>query len=148
MKNKNLTIRKRYMTKRRIATARKRLILFTSVLFSVIIISGYGYQTSQALAEQPVIEPVIIVKEKTVQEKIIDYADTYGVERETALRIANCESGYNPLAKNKTSSATGVYQFINSTWDNYCKGDRLNADDNIICFMELYPKHPQWWMCK
>jgi len=147
MKNKNLIYKRYYMTKKR----RFNRGFYASSLIFILLGSVMAYisiNIREALAEQPVIEPVIIVKEKTVQEKIIDYADTYGVERETALRIANCESGYNPLAKNKTSSATGIYQFINSTWDNYCKGDRLNADDNIICFMELYPKHPQWWMCK
>jgi hypothetical protein len=35
----------------------------------------------------------------------------------TALRIIACESGGNPLAKNRSSSAAGLWQFLRSTWD-------------------------------
>lgn len=143
-----LTIKKRYMTKRRKAEYRKRIVIAWLTISALLVIWGNNELTKKALAEKPVIEPVIIIKEKSVQEKIIDYAEKYGVDRDTALRIANCESGYKPDAKNPNSSATGIYQFIDSTWNNYCKGDRLNADDNIICFMEQYPKHPNWWACK
>lgn len=35
---------------------------------------------------------------------------------ERAVRIARCESGFDPLAKNRSSTAFGVFQFLNSTW--------------------------------
>jgi hypothetical protein len=84
----------------------------------------------------------------SVEEKIIYYADIYGVEKETALRIAKCESGFNPKAENENGSATGVYQFIRKTWKNNCDGDVYNADANIICFMRLYKNNKNWWECK
>jgi hypothetical protein len=34
-------------------------------------------------------------------------------------RIEKCESGGNPLAKNPNSSASGLYQFIHSSWVYY-----------------------------
>lgn len=36
-----------------------------------------------------------------------------------AACIAKYESGGNPTAQNPTSSASGLYQFIDGTWDNY-----------------------------
>lgn len=85
---------------------------------------------------------------KSVKEKIIYYADIFGVEKETALRIAECESNFNPSAENINGSATGIYQFIRKTWKNNCEGDVYNADANIICFMRMYPIHKEWWECK
>jgi hypothetical protein len=34
-----------------------------------------------------------------------------------ALRVAKCESGYNPLAVNRSSGASGLFQFMPSTWN-------------------------------
>ncbi len=34
-----------------------------------------------------------------------------------ALRIIACESGGDPAAKNRRSSATGLFQFLRSTWN-------------------------------
>ncbi len=49
---------------------------------------------------------------------IFDYAQRYGADPELMVRIARCESGFNPAAQNKTSSASGIYQYINSTWQS------------------------------
>jgi hypothetical protein len=35
---------------------------------------------------------------------------------ERAVRIARCESGFNPTAQNRSSTAYGVWQFLNATW--------------------------------
>lgn len=84
-----------------------------------------------------------------VQDLIIEMALDYGVDVDTALRIAECESGYQWDAKNSASSATGVYQWLNSTWINIgSPGDRLNPEDNIRAFMLFYPLYPGWWVCK
>ncbi len=39
--------------------------------------------------------------------------------REVRDAIISCESGGNPRAQNGTSTASGLYQFINSTWKAY-----------------------------
>lgn len=67
----------------------------------------------------------------------------------TALRIAECESQYGKYKINwQGSSAKGIYQFTDKTWNNYCEGDVMNDQDNIMCFIKLYKKHPSWWQCK
>ena len=66
----------------------------------------------------------------------------------TALRIAYCESRFKTYAKNKHSSASGLYQFTSATWRNYCSGEVFDKVDNISCFLDLYAKHPSWWECQ
>lgn len=44
-----------------------------------------------------------------------------GVDPKLLLGIAKVESGLNPKAKASTSSALGLFQFIDSTWDNLVK---------------------------
>ncbi len=76
-------------------------------------------------------------------------ASKYGVDPVVALRIAKCESGLDPFAKNQDSSATGIYQWTIGTWEYIgSPGDRLNAEDNIRAFMIHYPSSPSWWVCK
>jgi len=41
----------------------------------------------------------------------------FGISEKLMLDIAFCESNFNNLAANNHSSALGVYQFINSTWE-------------------------------
>lgn len=40
----------------------------------------------------------------------------YGVDADLMIRIIRAESGGNPLAKNKNSTASGCGQFIRGTW--------------------------------
>jgi hypothetical protein len=37
----------------------------------------------------------------------------------TACRILACESGGSPTADNPSSSASGIWQFLDSTWNGY-----------------------------
>lgn len=54
-------------------------------------------------------------------------------------RVAEAESGFNPNARNPTSTAKGVFQILNGTWKAYgCTGDVLNAVDNINCARKIY----------
>lgn len=65
------------------------------------------------------------------------------------LEIAYCESGVqtqtdcwgpiNPKAKNPYSTAKGVFQILDGTWEYAgCTGDPYNEDDNIACAKILY----------
>lgn len=53
---------------------------------------------------------------------ITDAANRYGVDPDTAIRVARIESSLDPRAQNTTSSAGGLYQFIDSTWRSYGQG--------------------------
>ncbi len=43
-------------------------------------------------------------------------ADQYGQPREDMLRVARCESNLDPSAVNASSNASGLFQFLPSTW--------------------------------
>ena len=125
------------------------LILFMLVgLIVVLLINKYFIEQPTPL-QQPVatcsMNPYIF---ETIESKIVRLATDSDVLPETALRIGRCESNLDPLAKNPNSSASGIYQFVSKTWDNYCDGDVYNPEDNIKCFLEIYPKHPEYWFCK
>ena len=68
---------------------------------------------------------------------IIFYSKKYEVDFELAYNLAHFESRLKPDVKNPKSSATGIYQFLKSTWKENCKGDILNAEDNIKCGIRM-----------
>jgi hypothetical protein len=45
-----------------------------------------------------------------------------------ALRVAHCESHYDPGAVNGDSGATGLFQFMPSTWNGYFAGWNIWTD--------------------
>lgn len=53
------------------------------------------------------------------EQMIYQYASAYGVDGKLALSIARCESQLNPHAKNTGSTATGIFQFLHSSWEGY-----------------------------
>ena len=61
--------------------------------------------------------PVI---EKSIEQKITDEAIKLNYNPTKAVAIANAESSLIPTAKNKTSTASGIYQFIDGTFNAYC----------------------------
>lgn len=57
------------------------------------------------------------------------------------IRIAKAESGFNEKSRNPHSTAKGVYQILDGTWKAYgCKGDVLNAEENIACARIIYER--------
>jgi hypothetical protein len=69
---------------------------------------------------------------------------------EIMLRIAECESNNTAHAKNPNSSASGRFQFINSSWEYYGKmhwgGDWINKnvfdwDDNTELALYVYERN-------
>lgn len=70
-----------------------------------------------------------------VQNLIIQYSQQYGISADLPLRVANCESGFNEISANKTSSARGVFQYLSSTWKNTEAGRAglsvMDADANV-----------------
>lgn len=69
---------------------------------------------------------------------IVSLAEEKGVNSTLAVAIAICESGLIETAKNKGSSATGLFQILKGTFKDYnCLGDRLNAEDNAVCGIKI-----------
>lgn len=54
--------------------------------------------------------------EEEIIQIIYAAADEYGQPREDMLRVARCESVLDPNAVNATSQASGLFQFLPSTW--------------------------------
>jgi muramidase (phage lysozyme) len=77
---------------------------------------------------------VVYSKEEVIQ-LIKDYSAQYGIAAELPLRVANCESGYNQDSRNRNSTASGVFQYIASTWRNTEAGrlgiSPFDADANV-----------------
>jgi hypothetical protein len=53
-----------------------------------------------------------------VKASITSAAQTHGVDEGYLAAIAQKESSFNPTARAKTSSATGLFQFTDKTWDD------------------------------
>lgn len=55
---------------------------------------------------------------RTSKEIITSAATRYGIDPDLATRIAHIETGgtFDPRAFNKGSKASGLFQFIPSTW--------------------------------
>ena len=156
------------MEEKRIKNQTYLLTVVTLILF--IIFFGFLFWTLEAMSKTPypildVSTPEISVisdlkkegivppssdlkKEISVEDQIRKIAIENNFDPETAIRISLCESGLDYKAKNKNSSASGLYQFVSKTWENYCEGNIFDIEDNTLCFVKLYPKHPHWWVCK
>lgn len=145
----------------------KALIVCLGLLFLAIVFqptkTAQAPQNVASKAVEPVAEPYVIPDPCGLTDvvcpgelgwdsigmlytRIQEAAGWAGVDPELAVRVANCESGLDPSKKNPNSSASGLYQFIDSTWEYIgAPGDRFNSDDSIAAFVEWFPKHPEWW---
>lgn len=104
--------------------------------------------------------PLIVFEEVSeeinIPEHIEARAISYGLDPEMAKAVAYCESNYIPTAQNSTSSAGGIYQFIDSTWistskrrgADYSLEDKYDPIKSIENAMWL-AKHDGWrhWEC-
>lgn len=129
----------------------KIIILVLVFLFLISIVWGKEHRISYiAYAEEfTVLEPLPLSLEApplSVEEKIRQTAIYYNYPPEKAVKIAYAESRFNPLAKSPISSASGVFQFIKSTWAENCIGDVFDEDDNIECGVRLLSEgHEYRW---
>ncbi len=91
---------------------------------------------------------LVAANDATLEQMIINYSIENGINYETSLRIANCESKMGKYKTNwEGSSAYGLYQFMPRTFNAYCQGSIESDIDQIRCFTKLYKSHPSWWLC-
>jgi soluble lytic murein transglycosylase-like protein len=88
-----------------------------------------------------------------VEGMIRSAAARHGVDGERLVRIARCESGLNPGAYNRRSGASGVMQFIPSTWRATPQGragaDVFDAAANVEAGAWLMRNYgPGQWECR
>ena len=68
-----------------------------------------------------------------------------------ALRVAACESGYNPYAVNRSSGAAGLFQFLPSTWAHspWAAQSPFDPVANSQAAAWLYSRSgPNQWVCQ
>jgi hypothetical protein len=59
----------------------------------------------------------------------------------TMIRIAKAESGLKEKAKNPSSTASGLFQFLDGSWKYYkCRGSKLDFIDSTNCAYEAFSK--------
>jgi len=75
--------------------------------------------TSRQRAVSP---PAVPADRESIAQLIRDAASRYGISDSLPLAIARCESGFNPSAKNRSSTASGTFQYLAGTWANTPEG--------------------------
>lgn len=81
-----------------------------------------------------------------ILEEINKQAKEAGLSPAIVAIIANCESTLNPEAKNPRSTAKGLFQFTDPTWEwIQADGHQFDWRENLKQFIKWYPKYPHWW---
>lgn len=88
------------------------------LFLAVLLIIALFFAPRETKAVPPLFEDA---PETTPKMMVMQYALSYGVNPELALAIASCESQLKPYAKNAKSSAKGLYQFLNSSWEGFSR---------------------------
>lgn len=70
---------------------------------------------------KPSIKGGLLMPDQSIKETILAASKRVGVDPGIMLAMAKQESSFNPSAKASTSSAKGLYQFLNSTWGDMVK---------------------------
>jgi hypothetical protein len=87
-----------------------------------------------------------------IQQIILDAFASLGAgAQQWALRVAKCESGYNPYAVNRSSGASGLFQFLPSTWAGlpWRSSSPFDPTANAQAAAYLYNRSgPSQWQCK
>lgn len=76
----------------------------------------------------------------SIRDNITAAASAFNIEPGLLLAIARKESGFNPNAENSRSSAKGLFQFVDGTWESMKVryGKALGMPDDAS------PKDPRW----
>ena len=85
---------------------------------------------------------------QNLKDYLSEAVTKYGGNYYQLYNVIQCESSWNPNAKNPTSSAFGIAQFMPSTFNDYCGGDYKNPYDQIKCMVIAFTDNKQhWWEC-
>jgi uncharacterized protein YraI len=99
-------------------------------------------------AEAPSVDGSDGYTEDEIIQVIYAAADRYGQPREDMLRVARCESVLDPSAVNASSGASGLFQFLPSTWATtpYADQDVFDpvANANAAAWMWSEGRRGEW----
>ena len=121
----------------------KAIVVLAPALIVGAMFEGYSYAlinyTTRANVERVIVREVVKHWSKAdIEAEIRLQAGLYDLDADKMVAIAKCESNLNPVAMNKQSTATGVYQIINGTWKAFkCTGGITTPQDNIHCGMKI-----------
>lgn len=104
-----------------------------------------------ALQRNPQSEQLRQYSKEEVKALIISYSEQYGISPEAPLCIAQKESGFNSNSRNRNSSASGVFQYLNGTWKATDEGKLghsvFDAEQNIkaaVKYMAIHKNTRPW----
>jgi soluble lytic murein transglycosylase-like protein len=114
------------------------------------LVTQVAAMQSPAPAQPPLSLPAGSVS--AIQQIILDAFAPLGAAAQTwGLKIARCESNYNPYAVNRSSNASGLFQFLPSTWAFTPQHAQSVFDPvaNATAAAWLYHRSgPGQWQCK
>lgn len=88
------------------------------LLVAVLTIIALFFAPRETKAQPSLFESA---PETTPQMMVVQYAQSYGVSPSLALAIATCESQLKPWARNAHSTAKGLFQFLDSSWEGFSR---------------------------
>jgi len=82
----------------------------------------------------------------TTQDKIKAVAGSFGLNSAIPLAIAGAESEYKNVCNAEIGcvGGIGIFQIVQSTFDEQCEGDVYNEDDNIACGIKMMSNGEYW----
>lgn len=95
-----------------------------------------NYSRAKLIAERDP-DAILNLNRGSVAQLITAKAQEHGVPADIAIGIGKIESNLNPKAKAGTSSASGVFQLIDSTGKQYGVTNPLDANQNIDAGIRL-----------
>lgn len=129
-----------------VATAIKATLLAILVVIVALYPSSSVNAPAEAVSAQP--EPIVVVTEVKPTSTIgliAYYAEQHGADVNTSFWIAWCESGLENVPNSASEiHGKGIYQFVQSTWNENCDGDIWNVEDNIRCGTKLIAAGELW----
>ncbi|MHB1524981.1 MAG: transglycosylase SLT domain-containing protein [Candidatus Dormibacteria bacterium] len=104
----------------------------------------------------PMVDPVIQARPEVVapsvaaiEQIILSASKRYGVPYGRLLSVAKCESSLNPLAVNRSSGASGLFQFMPATFYGHGGTDIWNPTQQANTAAKMFSiGESSEWVCK
>ena len=135
------------------------LVMFVTLLLLVLVIILTPIVMAKGEFASPLNDNVVFVERhhtRVVEKPVFEVPQSpkeiicavFTDNCEEALRVANCESGLNPTAANKTSSARGLFQVMQS-WHKIDQKWLFHPYINTLVAKKLYDESggsfsPHW----